>query len=38
VSEDKKVDPRTTIEYWVALCMKLQEENERLKEKIRTFY
>jgi len=36
--EKPEQDPRTTLKYWVDLCRKLQEENERLKEKIRAFY
>lgn len=36
-SEKTKVDPKTTIDYWVKLCQKLHKENEELKEKLRSF-
>lgn len=31
-------DCRATIEKLIKICRQLQEENERLKERIRTFY
>ena len=35
--EQPEVDPRTTVEYWFKLCQKLMQENEELREKLRSF-
>jgi hypothetical protein len=35
--QDKPVDPKQSLEYWVALCQKLFKENEELREKLRSF-
>lgn len=31
-------DPKSTLQYWIDLCKKLHEENERLKERLKSFY
>lgn len=38
MSDDIVAQYKATIERLVLLCKQLQEENDRLKEKIRTFY
>lgn len=36
---DKQLqEQRKVIKFWVEHCRKLEEENEKLKEKIRAFY
>lgn len=35
--QEKPVDPKQTLDYWVKLCQKLHRENEELRERLRSF-
>ena len=35
---DQVVEQRRVIKFWIERCKSLEEENEKLKEKVRSFY
>ena len=35
---DQLLEQRKVIKFWIERCKKLEEENEKLKEKVRSFY
>jgi len=35
---DQLLEQRRVIKFWIERCKNLEEENEKLKEKVRSFY